>query len=475
MKKAIYLLAATALMASCNQEVLVDTPEPQPEAPRLIGFDTFVDKATRAEDLNLYNSTALNDFYPTFNVNGWKTVGGVTTPVFKNVTVEYFTADAKGSVVYKEDDQKPSDEWAVADPFVAGWYYENIRYWDKMASKYQYSAYAPSTASADVDCTSDGVIKIGKATAPVTVDPKNLKATPATTLSFTGFDKDYMTAQADAQPSADAADMSSPVSLIFKHLQAKLNIRIKLDASVKTAQDVSIQKIQVHNLGDKGYYTNDASATGTVSGWTLGAATATADEAGNTDDSGSADNNSGSTDDTAGDNSGATDNENATTSEYIPGIATPYSLNNATKNYNNHYVLEQLIIPQTINKYTEPTPTAAEGDEGSTGGDSSDEGTGDASDEGDGQGSEGATPAVVTLPVSLTEYAVACVYVEYTIGEETFKSYTPLANIFTTDDTYNFEGGNQYTLNITVGPKPIKFTAVVTEWAEATNGDLPMD
>lgn len=455
MKKAIYLLAATALMASCNQEVLVDTPEPQPEAPRLIGFDTFVDKATRAEDLNLYNSTALNDFYNTFNVNGWKTVGGETTPVFKDVTVEYFTADAQGSVVYKEDEQKPSDEWAVADPFVAGWYYENIRYWDKMASKYQYSAYAPSTASADVDCTSDGVIKIGKATAPVTVDPKNLKATPATTLSFTGFDKDYMTAQADAQPSADAADMSSPVSLIFKHLQAKLNIRIKLDASVKTAQDVSIQKIQVHNLGDKGYYTNDASATGTVSGWTLGAATATADEAGDTDDS-------GSTDDTAGDNSGAADNENATNSEYIPGIATAYSLNNATKNYDNHYVLEQLIIPQTITKYTEPTPTAAEGDEGSTG---------DGSDEGDGQGSDGATPAVVTLPVSLTEYAVACVYVEYTIGEETFKSYTPLANIFTTADTYNFEGGKQYTLNITVGPKPIEFTAEVTPWENEIHGD----
>ena len=459
MKKAIYLLAATALMASCNQEVLVDTPEPQPEAPRLIGFDTFVDKATRAEDLNLYNSTALNDFYPTFNVYGWKTVGGVTTPVFENVTVEYFTADAEGCVVYKEDDQKPSDEWAVADPFVAGWYYENIRYWDKMASKYQYSAYAPSTASADVDCTSDGVIKIGKATAPITVDGKNLMTTPAKTPAYTGFDKDYMTAQAEAQPSTDAADMSSPVSLIFKHLQAKLNIRIKLDASVKTAQDVSIQKIQVHNLGDKGYYTNDASATGTVSGWTLGAATATADEAGDTDDS-------GSTDDTAGDNNGAADNENATNSEYIPGIATAYSLNNATNNYDNHYVLEQLIIPQTITKYTEPTPTAAEGDEGSTG---------DGSDEGDGQGSDGATPAVVTLPVSLTEYAVACVYVEYTIGEEIFKSYTPLANIFTTADTYNFEGGNQYTLNITVGPKPIKFTAEVTPWVNGNESNLPMD
>lgn len=429
MKKAIYLLAATAFLASCNQEVLIDTPDMEPTAPRAIGFETFADKATRA-DAN--NSTALNFFYPTFNVYGWKTVGNDVTCVFNNIPVEYFTEDKQGTVVYKEADQKPTTEWAT---FATGWYYQNIRYWDKMASKYQYSAYAPASATAAVACASDGLITIGTATAPVTVDDKNLMATPATLLAYKGFDLDYMTAQAEAQPSTDAADMSTPVSLNFKHLQAKLNIRIKLDESVKTAQDLSIQKIQVHNLGDKGYYTNDVSATGTVSGWTLGAATAT----------------------------------------YIPKVETTYSLNNATNNYDNYYVLEQLIIPQTINKYTEPTPTAAEGDEGSTGGDSSDEGTGDGSDEGDGQGSEGATPAVVTLPVSLTEYAVACVYVEYTIGDEVFKSYTPLANIFSTDATYNFEGGKQYTLNITVGPKPINFTAEVTPWADAIDENLPMD
>lgn len=377
MKKAIYLLAATAFLASCNQEVLIDTPDVEPTASRAIGFETFADKATRA-DAN--NSTALNFFYPTFNVYGWKFVGNEVTCVFNNIPVEYFAEDKQGTVVYKEADQKPTVEWAT---FATGWYYENIRYWDKMASKYQYSAYAPASATNAVNCASDGLITIGTATAPVTVDGKNLMATPATSLAYKGFDLDYMTAQAEAQPSTDAADMSTPVALNFKHLQAKLNIRIKLDASVKTAQDVSIQKIQVHNLGDKGYYTNDASATGTVSGWTLGAATAT----------------------------------------YIPKVETPYSLNAAT-NYDNHYVLEQLIIPQTINKSTTDSP-------------------------------------------SLDEYTEACVYVEYTIGTEIFKSYTPLANIFSTDATYNFEGGKQYTLNITVGPKPINFTAEVTEWADA--------
>lgn len=385
MKKAIYLLAATAFLASCNQEVLIDTPDVEPTAPRAIGFETFADKATRA-DAN--NSTALNFFYPTFNVYGWKTVGSNVTCVFNNIPVEYFAEDKQGTVVYKEADQKPTVEWAT---FATGWYYENIRYWDKMASKYQYSAYAPASATNVVNCASDGLITIGTATAPVTVDGKNLMATPATSLAYKGFDLDYMTAQAEAQPSTNPAAMSTPVALNFKHLQAKLNIRIKLDASVKTAQDVSIQKIQVHNLGDKGYYTNATTATGTVSGWTLGAATST----------------------------------------YIPKVETPYSLNAAT-NYDNYYVLEQLIIPQTINKSTTDSP-------------------------------------------SLDEYTEACVYVEYTIGTEIFKSYTPLANIFSSADTYNFEGGKQYTLNITVGPKPINFTAEVTEWADAIEKDQDID
>ena len=130
MKQTSYILAIVALLASCGQgDILVDTFEPAPQAPRRIGFDTFVDKATRAAGTN---STALNDYYPTFNVYGWKTVGGEVTCVFNNIPVEYFAADVAGTVVYTAG--KPSDEWAVTTPFTAGWYYENVRYWDQMAS-----------------------------------------------------------------------------------------------------------------------------------------------------------------------------------------------------------------------------------------------------------------------------------------------------------------------------------------------------
>ena len=370
--KFMLLLAVLGLVVSCGpSEILIDNQEPETQAPGRIGFETFVNKSTRA-DAN--NSSALNDFYPAFNVYGWKTIDGNDIATFDNVTVEYFAEDIAGTYVYTAG--KPSDEWT----FAAGWYYENLRYWDQMASAYQFCAYAPITASADVVCTSDGIIKIGTSTSPITVDGKNLMATPATDLAYKGFDKDYMTATSTAT--------SGTASFSFTHLQAKFNIRVRLSNSVTTSQDISVKKIQLHNLGDKAYYVSNAAAPA-VNGWTLGTASTT----------------------------------------YIPKVETSYSLNAAT-NYHNHYLLEQLIIPQTIEKAAAATP-------------------------------------------ALSEFTEACIYVEYNIGTEPFKSYTPLANIFDTSaaSTYTFQAGNQYTLNINIGPEPINFTAEVSTWADAIEGN----
>ena len=375
MKKAIYLLAATALMASCNQDVLVEKPQSKPEAPHHIGFETFVDKATRA-DAN--NSNALDFFYPTFNVYGWKTVGSEVTCVFDNIPVSYYDANDANAT-------KPDAEWGSTPE--TGWYYKYIRYWDKMASTYQFSAYAPAGASRYVTCTNDGLITIGTEKEPIKIEETNLMAKPSKELAYTGFKYDYMTAQSTAN------NNNNKVSLNFSHLQAKLNIRIKLDASIITAQDVSVQKIQIHNLGRYGYYSNKN--TESVTGWTLAK---------------------------------QTDLFNP----YVPSVEKAYSLNGKEK-FDGYSVLEQLIIPQTIAKYTG------------------------------------------TDLSSLKPYSVACVYVEYTIGTEVFKSFTPLANIFSNEATYNFEGGKQYTLNIIIGPKPIEFTAEVSEWETEINGKLPMD
>lgn len=370
MKKVVSLFVIALLMVSCNQEaVLVETPEVTPEVARPIGFDTFVDKSSRAAG---ENSTALNDFYPAFCVYGWKTVDGTTTPIFENYSVSY----VDDAAMYE---QNYAAEWGK--DFEEGWYYQNLRYWDKMASGYQFCAYAP-VAATGVVCSKEGQITIGSATAPVTVETKNLMATPAEKLAFIGFEYDYMTAVSN--------ETLDKVSLNFQHLQAKLNIRICLNENVTTAQPVTITEIGVHNLGNKGYYDNKATE-GVVSGWKLTTADA----------------------------------------DYVPAVTTDYPINGLDSK-SGYYVLEQLILPQTIQK------------------------------------------AATTEP-SLTELTEACLYVEYTIGDEVFKSFSPLANIFASTDTYKLEGGKQYTVNVIVGPTPIEFTADVAEWADAVDKDKEMN
>ncbi len=373
MKKFVYFFVSALFMVSCNQEeVLVETPEENAEVPRAIGFETFVDKSSRAEGTN---STALNDFYPAFKVYGWKTVEGTLTNIFANHEVSY-VGDAD---TYASD---YAAEWGKE--FVAGWYYKNLRYWDKMASAYQFCAYAPVAASTNVVCNENGQITIGSSTAPVTVETKNLMATPAQKLAFTGFKYDYMTAVSN--------ETLDKVSLNFQHLQAKLNIRIRLNESVTTAQAVTITEISVHNLGNKGYYDNKATE-GVVSGWKLTTADA----------------------------------------DYVPTVTKDYPINGSDSK-SGYYVLEQLILPQTIRK-------------------------------------------AATAEPSLSEFTEACLYVEYTIGNEKFKSFSPLANIFSTsaDTTYNLEGGKQYTVNVIVGPAPIEFTANVAAWADAVETDKEMN
>ena len=216
-----------------------------------------------------------------------------------------------------------------------------------------------------------------------------MKERPQTELAFTGFKYDYMTATSKVA--------ASPVTLNFQHLMAKLNIRIRLDESITTAQDVRVMTVAVHNLCDKGYYTNETGVG--VTGWRL----------------------------------------TEPSSNYVPMVDKGFSLNTtkADDNFHNHYVLEQLIIPQTIF----------------------------------------AVDATTTQIPALSEYEKnACIYVEYTIGKEVFKNFTPLANIFSSTETsYKFEGGKQYTLNITVGPAPIEFEATVNEWADEIEAEHKMD
>lgn len=118
----------------------------------------------------------------------------------------------------------------------------------------------------------------------------------------------------------------------------------------------------------------------------------------------------------------------------VGSATTGYQLNldiddqtDGNQNYNGYYVFEGLMIPQTIQKAS----TASQ----------------------------------------LTELSEACLYIKYTIGTEEYVGYYALANMFIGTGSglsYDFEGGKEYILTITVGPAPIYFTPTVTAWTEIT-------
>lgn len=396
MKKNILIIATTALVfAGCSKNDTIKDVV-YPDTP--IGFAAYADVATKA---NVNNKTNLDFFYPTFNVFGYKYTDDWKV-VFNNETNEYFSDDKKGTVVYDEDGQKPSMEWGAV-PATPAWYYEGVRYWDKFATKYKFGAYAPQGASSKIafvynNNADNGVITIGTESDKITVEKTNLMANPATTLAYKGFTYDYMTALTNT--SSSSSTNASPVTLTFAHKLSKFDIKLALNDQVKTNQPVVVKEITFHNMNGTSYYdsSKESGVTGFLSGW-------------------------------------ATPSTEINYSVKGVGNSTDgYQLNldidaqtPGDQNYDGYYVLESLMIPQTIQK------SATES--------------------------------------QLNELSQACLYVKYTIGTEEFVGYYALANMFIgtgQENEYSFEGGKEYILTITVGPAPIYFTPTVTAWTEVT-------
>lgn len=272
MKKSYLILAAVAgLFASCSQEVLVDETS-QNEAQKPFMFETFTQKATRAADSN-----KLQDFYTVFGVYGWKTVDGtvVTDAVFENTPNEYFATDAAGATVYTAG--KPSDEWVLASPFAGAWYYENIRYWDKMADSYQFFAIAPyeATPNYSVAAGSDNFniysatskydisTEYNLARTDLTATPVDETVAPKAELTYFGFNKDYMISDKVVNTTK-----VSDVNLTFHHILAKLNVKVKKADSYKGKQVLKVNRLTIANLDKEGYF--DYTTGMTTKGWTSG-------------------------------------------------------------------------------------------------------------------------------------------------------------------------------------------------------------
>ena len=389
-KNIISIIAAATILAACYDSAkLNNDPATQPTSNDMIGFSTYTEKATRAADDNSVN---LYEFYKTFDVYAWKSVNTDVQNVFNHVPVEYFTTDTQGNIVYKNSPAKPSDEWGdswATDTRFKGWFYEEIRYWDKLATGYNFFAIAPyeETPSPALDIkNSYNNIKIGSATDTYDIETeKNLAINPTITneRKYFGFNKDYMLAD-------KSVTQNQLVTLNFHHILTKLNVMITLTDAYIGTQPFTIRELNIVGLEKEGYF--EYNTTGMTSkGWTTIA--------------------------------GSTYNWEFDKDYILKNV--PESETDKTE-YSGYYWLQTLIFPQTL--------TCA------------------------------ATGAQREAPAS--KY----LYIEYTIGDETFKAYYDLAYVFNNtiavNGTYPLEQGSEYTINIKVGPEPIVFDAKATKWAD---------
>lgn len=412
MKKSYLMIAAAAaLFAACAENEIKNDVKDFGEYK--IGFSTFTQKATRAENSAEGYSQALESHHGTFKVWG-----------FKNTTAD---AVFEGDVVTHQTSPE-------------GWTYTDTRYWDKAATDYYFYACAPSTGSFTFNGVStdkadatevaaskasqpNGYFTVGSTTtyydlAGDNVSPKNStdKVEYWSTAAATHDDIDLMIADVchynkTTSPTIATA-ITDKVQLHFIHILSRLNITLKYStafgtSSATTGDIITVNNITVGHMKGAGAFNENTNlgnvvlANGTDLRWTK-PATGTGSDV-----------------------------------NYSYDIA--YDVTDDA-----NYVVEALIIPQTANLET----IALDGTEV----------TGDAE----------------TAPYLYINYTI---WNAGKSKGETFEAYYNLASVFgiTGTDVLAFNEGWMNTLNIIIDPASIVFDADVATWDETENENLTIN
>ena len=248
MKKLLFpLIAVAALFIACDKnEVLVDTQEAPAKA---IGFDTFAQSATRAENSCAGYNWVFFNHHDDFQVWGYKDVS--TNPVFSGDVVTVTQDGTK----YK-------------------YTYSPLRYWDKSATTYQYYAAAPAGTKGGWTFVSTGITNTSTQDQGYFTTSAALAGTNLSTATETGYVQSFKAAAGDvdkmiADKCAVAnAQFGEDVDLKFIHILSRLNVTIKKD-DVLSSQTVVMKKLEVANLNSKGNFSEATAAvqTGSYGRW----------------------------------------------------------------------------------------------------------------------------------------------------------------------------------------------------------------
>ena len=245
MKKSYFMLAATAaLFAACAETDLVNEIAVE-ETPQAIGFETFANKATRADDTPAASVTNLENHHDAFSVWASKKL---TDSEFSDV----YGTESEGTVSYV------ATEW-TASP---------LKFWDKAALNYYFYAAAPTDAgwtltSTQGTGTNNTVGTDGKfSLTNFTLSGTNLataKADLVDTWIEANGDKDLMVAT-PVTLEKNSYNVPSPdeVSFTFRHILSKLNIKVKGVLTVQNAQ-IELNALDVVGLKSTADYTESTS------------------------------------------------------------------------------------------------------------------------------------------------------------------------------------------------------------------------
>lgn len=260
MKKYITLAAVVAMMASCSNETLIDDAR-EDANPSEIGFSTFTNNLTKAENSTESSKDNLEAHHTTFKAWGAKVA---------TTHQAVYAADAPAIVTHVAAAGENPEHW-TADP---------IKFWDKAASQYYFYAAAPSTqnwalAYKATNDMSDATITL----ADFKLTGVNVTQTASTTATTSwqtngGADVDLLIAspcpvarEAYNKPTADK------VNLEFNHILSRLNILVKKGTNVASSK-VSLTELKVYNMKNKGSFNEwpdglnaTALQAGTIARW----------------------------------------------------------------------------------------------------------------------------------------------------------------------------------------------------------------
>lgn len=428
MKKYLFILATSAIVASCSDIDSLKDVNTQSNGDEAISFTSYASKLTRAENSGEGYIWSFYTHQPDFKVYAYKNPNSSETgQVFSGQVID---AKSDGSFDY----HTASD----------------ARYWDKnVTTVYQFYAAAP--ADGDWEFKTTNIVSYATQNKGYFETASTLKGN---NLRSGATDANHITALAEATSSFKTVDdidkmiaapcsgsyndflvpASNPaahkVQFDFIHILSKMNVTVKKDNNEvlngKTVKLISIEFFNIKNYGEFSEATA-ANADGGYARWSNQA------------------------------------------KEQVNSADVTYKFENADgvelSNTDRIYFIESLVIPQptatqTVDYDGTITPAvlyADLADYNATNDPDIDQDAFDAL-----EGDELIKTPAVKVSGSSEPYFV----ISYTIDTELFTSYHNLASSFklANKSTLDFNEGWQNTLNINIKPEKIEFTADVANW-----------